>query len=145
VISDLLVREGQEVGAGDHAGSVADEQAGYELVSLLPGSYAPLIHRGMPLTLRLAGYPDVREQLTVDSVASEVIGPREAASLLGNGDGTLPPGGVHVNSTLHDSKFAVGRRRFTYRDGMTGQVELVVRSEPMLVSLVPALKPLLTR
>src|SRR5207248_453288 len=75
MVSDVRVRYGQQVSAGDELVSIIDDRSGNETIALLPGSYAPQIHQGMLMTLKLQGYPDSRELVPIDSVGREVIGP----------------------------------------------------------------------
>ena len=145
IVSDIRVRPGQQINAGEQVASIVDEGAGYELIALLPGSYAPQIQPGMPFVVKLAGYPDSRQSIGIDWVGAEVVGPREGARAAGWESGDAPAVGgpvIVIRSQLFSTKFRSGKREYTYHDGMTGDAELTVRSEPMLVSLVPGLKEL---
>jgi membrane fusion protein (multidrug efflux system) len=146
MISDIRVRAGQEVAAGDQVANIVDEDAGYELIALLPGSFAPQLRSGMSVTLKLQGYPDSRETIPVDRVGGEIVGPREAARYLGKESAeSLPVSGsiVIVRSTLRHAEFVAGGRALPYHDGMTGEAAVTLRSEPMIVSLIPGLRALL--
>ena len=148
VISDLRVRKGQQVTAGDQLASIIDEGAGYEAIAMLPGSYAPLIQRNMSMTLKFAQYADSHETVPVERISEEIVGPREAARFIGpESADTLSLAGpvIVVRSSLGRSRFVSGGRSYAVRDGMTGQAEIRVRSEPMLLSLLPGLKELFRR
>ena len=54
------------------------------MVAFLPGEDRPLLKRGMPLRLEVQGYRYAYQQLTVDSVGDEVVGPAEARRYLGD-------------------------------------------------------------
>jgi membrane fusion protein (multidrug efflux system) len=143
-IQDIRVRPGQQVTQGDQVASIVDEQAGYELIALLPGSYAPQIQPGMLCVVKLTGYPDSRQSVDIDWVGSEILSARDAAryaGLEGAASGGANPV-VIVRSTPLPVRFRSGGRAYPFRDGMVGEAEVTVRSEPMLVNLIPGLKDL---
>ncbi len=125
---------------------VADQDSAYELIALLPGSYAPQLRRGMPLRLKIDGYPDSNETVAIDRLGSEIVGPREAARAAGRelGDGiTLAGPIIVVHAVLPSSGFHANRHDFPYKDGLAGRAEVSVGSERIIVSLVPGLKGLI--
>ncbi len=146
IISDVWVRPGQHVSANDQAASIIDESAGYEVIALLPGSYAPQLRPGIPLRLKVDGYSDSAETVEVDRVGAEVVGPREAARYAGrdSGDGLVIAGPiVIVHASLKSLTFQANHGHYSYKDGMGGRAEASVRSERIIVTLVPGLKGLL--
>jgi hypothetical protein len=146
LISDIRLRPGQQVSAGEQMVSIIHEDSGYELIALLPGSYAPQIRPGMELIIRLDGYPESHEVVTVEHVGSEIIGSHEAARYAGReSTDALNVAGpvIIVRSFLKPRRFEAGGRFLDYHDGMVGKAEVQLRSEPMLVSLIPGLKELL--
>ncbi len=148
LVSDVRVRAGQQVSAGDQVASIVDESAGYELISLLPGSYAPQVHPGMPMVLKLDGFPESHEIIPLDRVASEVVGPHEAARYAGReSTDALTVSGpvVIVRAALSSPTFGADGRNYTYQDGMTGQGEVSVRSDLIIINLLPGLKGALQR
>jgi membrane fusion protein (multidrug efflux system) len=148
VVSDVRVRAGQQVSPGDQLASVIDESAGYELIALLPGSYAPQIRPGMPMVLKLDGYTGSHETVAVSRVGTEIVGPKEAARYAGREttDAIALTGPVVVvRSTLQPPRFTADGHPYNYRDGMTGQGEISVHADPIIVSLVPGLKDLYRR
>jgi multidrug resistance efflux pump len=146
VIGDILVRPGQNVGMGDDLFTVVDEHAGLELIALLPGSYAPQIHKGASIVFKLQGYNETRETVNIDDVSQEIVGPQEATRFLGQQSaGSLNVSGpvLIAKSMLLPESFQADGRRFSYRDGMTGEGEVSVHSEPLIIKLVPGLHELL--
>lgn len=124
VISDIRVREGQQVNPGDQVASIINEASGYELIALLPGSYAPQIRPGMSIVLKLQGYPESREVVPIETLGAEIIGPHEAARYLGReSTDALTVSGpvVIVRSQLLRSAFRAGERSYRYQDGMAGK------------------------
>jgi GAF domain-containing protein len=146
IVGELNVREGQEVASGDTVGTIVDETAGNEVIALLPGSYAPQIQQGMPLIFRIEGYPDSHEKVTVDNIDKEIIGPQEASRYVGaesSGSFSVSGSVIIVRAFLRGPSFASEGLMYNYHDGMTGQAEVAVRSEPMIESLIPGLKELI--
>jgi membrane fusion protein (multidrug efflux system) len=102
----------------------------------------------MPIVLKLQGYPDSHEMIPIGRVGTEIVGPHEAARYAGKeSTDALTVAGpvVIVRSELQPSRFTAGGHTYNYQDGMTGVAEVSVRSEPMIVSLVPGLKNILKR
>jgi membrane fusion protein (multidrug efflux system) len=145
VISDLRVRPGQHVEPGDITASIVDGKGGLEMIALLPGEDRPQLATGMPLRLELSGYRYVYQSLVIESVSSDVIAPSEAKRVLGaEVADSLQLGGpvVVVRGKLAGSEFEVDGRRFYYHDGMLGMAEVPVRSERIVVALIPGLRRL---
>jgi membrane fusion protein (multidrug efflux system) len=145
VVSDLRVRPGQHVEPGDIAASIVDGKGGLEMIALLPGEDRPQLAAGMPLRLELLGYRYVYQSLAIESVSSDVIAPSEAKRVLGAevADSLQLAGPVVVvRGKLAGSEFEVDGRKFYYHDGMLGTAEVPVRSERILVALIPGLRRL---
>jgi biotin carboxyl carrier protein len=147
VVGDLRVRPGQRVAPGMLLTSLEPERPEYRVLALLPGASRPYLRPGMPLRLRLTGYERIYRDLTIESVGAEVIGPAEVRRFLGPeiADAVVISGPVVVVAAhLPSGTFAEGGDALAYHDGMPGMVEVRVRSEPFLVALLPALRPLFT-
>jgi hypothetical protein len=146
LVSDVRVRPGQQISPGEQVASIIDETVGYELNARLLGSYAPQIRPGMSIVFKLDGYPDSHEIGTIDGVRTDNVVPLEAARHSsrenGNALGVAGPALV-VHSTL-PQRFAVGDRSYPYEDGMTGNGEVRLLSEPLIIEIVPGLKNLLS-
>jgi len=149
VVSDIRVHAGQAISAGDQIASVVDDASGYELISFFPGYYAPQLHPGMKVVLKVNGYPESHEILAMNHVGAEVIGPREAQQYAGreSSDAALQVTGpvVSVRAALTARSFEAGEDSYRYYDGMTGEAEVVVHSEPLLVHLIPGLKGIFSK
>jgi multidrug efflux pump subunit AcrA (membrane-fusion protein) len=143
VVSDIRVRVGQHISPGQSLLSIGRGQERPMVVAFLPGEDLPLLKRGMPLRLEVQGYRYAYQQLTVDSVEGQVVGPAEARRYLGDeiADAVQFTGPVvkveaHLNSPTFEAEGKVRR----YHDGMLAQAEVRTRSERVLVTLIPALK-----
>ncbi len=140
------IRTGQMVSAGDRVLSLRGEASRNEVVALLPGSYAPQIHAGMPLILKVDGYPQSREELTIENVATDVIGPENADLYVGKEiSQTLSLKGpiLIVRCALPEVTFDTFEslnEKFRYHDGMVARAEVSVRKESLIIALVPGIK-----
>ncbi|MBV9762787.1 MAG: hypothetical protein JO340_19670 [Acidobacteriaceae bacterium] len=97
-------------------------KAGFEAVAALPASYAPRISRGMHVRLKWSGFGDSHEVAIIDRIDRE------------------PGGPVMVHAVLPHANFEAARRFYLYKDGLLGEAQLTVGSQPMIVGLLPGLK-----
>ncbi len=151
-VSGLRIRPGQRLNPGQVLATLAEPTAGGggaaggRIVALLPGRYRPLLRAGLPVRLELEGYPYHYERLRVAAAGEEVIGPAEARLALGEtiADSVEFAGPVVlVEAELPAGTFAAGGREVRFHDGMRGRAEVRVRSESVLLTLVPGLRALL--
>jgi hypothetical protein len=145
VVSDIRVRPGQHIAPGQSLLSLVRGQEHPEVIVLIPGEYRPLLKPGMPLRLELTGYRYAYQELVVETVGDEVVGPGEARRFLGDeiADAVQLTGPVvRVSARLTGDTFEADGRVRRFHDGMWGRAEVRVRSERVLVALVPALKAL---
>ncbi len=146
LLSDVRVRPGQPVSPGDAVVSIEQDAARTVVVGLFPGHYRPLLSAAdTRLYLELEGFPSGRHEVTVRSVADEVVGPAEAMRYLGRDrQGALELTGpvVVVETLLPSDTFVADDTEYRVYDGMQGILEAKVRSETVLETLVPALKHL---
>lgn len=145
VASDIRIRAGQALSPGDTILSLIGEQTRFTLVAMLPGRYRPMLRPGMPLRLELAGFKYEYQNLAIDSVGNEVVGPAEVKRFLGQE--LADTVAVHepvilVQARLPQSSFTADGKTFSYYDGMQGTADARVRAESVLVTLVPGLKAL---
>jgi membrane fusion protein (multidrug efflux system) len=145
VVSDIRVRPGQHINPGQVLLSLNGDRGRPEVLALLPGQYRPLLKRGMELRLELQGYRYAYQHLTVATVEDEVVGPTEARRYLGDeiADAATVNGPVVVvTARLPASTFEAEGRTWRYHDGMWGTAEVRIRSERILLALIPSLKAL---
>jgi GAF domain/HlyD family secretion protein len=143
VASDVRVRPGQYLNAGELVLSIVRDQDRPTVVVLLPGEFRPQVRRGMPIRFEIAGYRYAYQKLTVESVGEEVVGPSEAKRYLGAeiGDTVQLTGPVVIlKAALPRSTFTAEGHTYRFHNGMHGNAEVEVRSEKILVTLVPGLK-----
>ena len=147
VVSDVRIRRGQLLQAGDLIVSLIGSATRFHLVAFVPGQFRPLLHPGMPLRLRLSGFTRADVMTTIDSVGDEVVGPAEARRYLGPDVAdvvTINGPVVLVKAELPGTAFTSDGKRFNFYDGMTGNAEARVRSQRVLTVLVPGLRWVLT-
>jgi membrane fusion protein (multidrug efflux system) len=145
VVSDVRIRPGQHLGVGELILTLVGADARMSMVALLPGRYRPMLRPGLPIRFELSGYRYEYRQLTIDSVGDEIIGPAEAKRYLGPGvaDGVAVDGPVVlVRASMPSTGFVSEGQAYRYFDGLPARAEARVRSEPIVVTLMPALKVL---
>jgi membrane fusion protein (multidrug efflux system) len=143
IVTDVRVRAGQQALPGDVLASLVGPDARFTVVALLPGQYRPLLRRGGPMRLELTGFRYTYRAVTIDIIGDQVIGPAEVARVLGKEIAdAVPTAGpaVAVTARLPSGSFAFDGRDVRYYDGMVGTCEARVRSETVLVTLVPGLR-----
>lgn len=147
IVSDVRVRTGQHLVAGDTILSLVPEASSYRVIAMLPGYYRPQLSKGMPLRVELEGYRYQYQQLTIEGVGEEVVGPNEVKRYLGPDIAdAVPVTGpvVLVSAQLPSSTFLIDGRRFRFHDGMPARVDARVRSERLFIALVPGLRAMVT-
>jgi multidrug efflux pump subunit AcrA (membrane-fusion protein) len=145
IVSDLRVREGSRLEAGDYIMTVVSADAMPTLIALLPGHDRPRLRPGMTVQFKIPGYEKTNEKAIIDEVGSEVIGPQEASRYVGNkiADAlTIKGPVVIVRARLRSRTFESRDKVYTFADGMTAQAEASVRKRRVLVALIPALEKL---
>jgi multidrug efflux pump subunit AcrA (membrane-fusion protein) len=145
VVGDVRVRPGQHVNPGDVVLSLVRDDATFSLVAMLPGSYRPLLRRGMPLRFEIAGFQYAYQDLEIDALGDEIVGPAEVKRFLSqeNADALSVTGPVVlVSARLPARTFTSSGDRFNYYDGMQGRAEARVRADSLIVSFIPALRSL---
>ena len=143
VVGDVRIRAGQALQPGDVAVSLIGGSARYSLVAILPGHYRPMLRPGMDLRLELSGYRYAYMTVKVETIGDEVVGPTEVKRFLGQQlADTVQLGGpaILVEATLPASTFDSDGQTYNFFDGLHGTAEARVRSERIILTLVPALK-----
>lgn len=143
VVTDVRIRPRQHLDAGDPVLALVGASPTVSIVALLPAHERPLVRPGMPLRLELAGFPYAYQDLTIEGVGDEVVGPEEVRRYFGPDlADTVPPHGpvVLLRAKLLSGSFVANDRVLDYYDGMQGQVEVRVRAERVLVALLPGLR-----
>jgi membrane fusion protein (multidrug efflux system) len=113
------------------------------LIALLPGGYRPTLHPGTPLRVELDGFQHEYHTFTIEAVGDQIVGPGEVRRFLGpeSADALQLNGPmVLVRARLPSSTFTSQGRTFNYFDGMLARADARVRTERILVALVPGLK-----
>ncbi|MFH0899955.1 MAG: HlyD family efflux transporter periplasmic adaptor subunit [Pseudomonadota bacterium] len=145
LISDVRVRAGQYIQPGDIMLTIVPIAASFSVVAVIPGHFRPQIQLGAPLRLELAGYRYAFQHASVEAASDEVIGPTEVRRYLGPEIAdTIPAVGpaILVRADLPANTFLADGKEYRYYDGMLGTVEIRVRSENVIVGLLPWLRHL---
>lgn len=144
-VSDVRIRSGQALSPGDVLLALIDDERDLDVIVLLPGGDRPMIAPGMPMRLEITGYQYAYQDLVVESVADQVIGPAEASRFLGPviGDSIVLSGPVVlIRARLPSLTFQVDDREYRYHDGMQGIAEVRVRARTIIETLFPELRRL---
>lgn len=142
-INDVRIRAGQVVAPGELLLSLGGNEEKLSVVALLPGHSRPLLRQGAPLRLEMNGFRYAYQHLTIDSIAEDVIGPNEARRYLGReiSDALVLEGPMVIVKAHPGSRsFTSGDGQYAFHDGMQGTAEVRVRSERLILSLLPSLK-----
>lgn len=145
IVSDVRITAGRHLQTGEAVLSIVRDDARFFVEAMLPGHARPLIRPGSRLRLELTGYRCQYSDLVVTSVGDEVVGPTEVRRALTSqlGDAVQLSGPiVLVEAKLPAPTFVVDGNQVRFFEGMQGTADVVVRSESLLVTLVPALKVL---
>ncbi len=147
-VGDVRVRGGQFVEAGMSLVELVDQASAARVTALLPGRYRPHLGAGKQLRFELDGFTRRAQELEIEHVGEQIVGPAEAARYLGRDVAdalSLEGPVVLVEASLPRTSFEADGQKFAYAHGMLGKAESAVRSEPIAFVFVPALKLWLER
>lgn len=145
VVSDVRARQGQHLSVGELVLSIVGDDAPVSLIAVLPGQYRPQLRVGMPLRFEVDGYRYQYQELTVESISDDVVGPAEVRRYLGPDlADVVPLNGplVLVRARLPGRTFVADDQRYTFFDGLPGHADVRLRSVPIIMALIPALRGL---
>ncbi|MEZ5064401.1 MAG: HlyD family efflux transporter periplasmic adaptor subunit [bacterium] len=146
-VSDVRIQPGQLLAAGDPVVSIVAEADPLELVAFLPGRYRPLLEPGMALRIEVEGYAHAYEDLAIAQVGEEVIGPDAARRSLGADvrDAVLMTGPVVLVRARLPETFRADGEEHSFFPGMTVRADARIRTQSILVTLVPGLEAALEK
>ncbi len=146
IATDISVRAGQAVNVGDALITLATSSSKGKVVAMVPAYFRPMIARGLPLRLELSGFRFAYQTLRVESVGDEAVGPAEVKRFLGpESADTVGVDGpvVLVLAELQGGAFESAGQTYRYYDGMVGVADVKVRTQSLLMTMIPGLKDLL--
>jgi len=144
-VSDLRIRVGQHLSPGEVIMSIISNETELSVIAFMPGRDRPQLHPGQTMRIALDGYRDAYQDLTIDSVQNDVIGPAEARRYLPvKLADTVPIMGpvVLVRSQLPTTDFTSDGTTFQYHDGMSASAEVRMRTRRIIEVIIPGLKDL---
>jgi multidrug efflux pump subunit AcrA (membrane-fusion protein) len=145
-VGDVRIRPGQLLAAGDIAASLTGAASRLSILVMLPAQYLPQLHPGMELRFEVTGYRYAYQEMVIESVGTQVIGPAEVRRYLGQeiADTVKLDGPVVLcEARPANSSFEVDGRSFELHHGMSGVGEVRVRTEALLVAIVPGVRALI--
>ena len=143
MVRGMRVRPGQHLDPGDGIATVVENETELSLVAMIPGDAGPMLRPGQNLRLELTTHGRAFQDLTVESIDDEIIGPTEARRFLGPElADAIPLGGpvVLVRTKLPSSEFELDGTVYHYREGMSGTARIRLRDEPIIFAILPALR-----
>lgn len=148
LIGDIRIRAGQLIGPGDIVVTLLDEDRRCSVMAVLPAQYRPQLRPGMSMRFEVTGYRYAYQEMVIRTVGTQIIGPNEVKRYLGQeiGDTVTVSGPVViVEATPASSTFTVDGDAFDFYHGMSGVAEVRVRTESILVALIPGLRAVIGR
>jgi membrane fusion protein (multidrug efflux system) len=148
VIGDVLIRSGELIEAGHIVLTLLGEDHRCSVMVMLPAQYRPQLRPGITMRFEVTGYRYAYQEMAIRSVGAQIIGPNEVKRYLGQeiGDTVTVTGPVVlVEATPATPTFTVDGHAFDFYHGMSGIAEVRVRTESILISLIPSLRVVLGR
>jgi membrane fusion protein, multidrug efflux system len=145
IVSDIRIRPGQHLTPGDPVLSLLGDDTRWVVIAMLPGHARPLLRPGTQMRLELTGYRYAYRDVAIQSVGDEIVGPAEVRQYLGQEIADAVPvtgPAVLVKAQLGSNTFQADGRSLSYYEGMLGTVDAHLRRQPILLSIIPALKSL---
>jgi multidrug efflux pump subunit AcrA (membrane-fusion protein) len=145
VVSDVRIRRGQHLTEGEVVVSLVQEDSPLKIIAMLPGGYRPLLAKGGKMRLELNGFPYQYQELVIDEVGDELVGPGEVRRYLGPELAeslTVSGAVVLVRAHAPSRFFEADGKQLAYFDGMLGTAQARVKSERIVTTIVPGLKAL---
>lgn len=142
-IGDVRIHPGQRLSPGDIVVTLSGTSRSCSIMAMLPAHYRPQLEPGMKMSFEVTGYRFAYQELTITSVGAEIIGPSEVKRHVGQeiGDTFVVTGPVVlVEAVPSAASFAVGGQSLPYFHGMNGIAEARVRTERIVVTLIPGLR-----
>lgn len=147
-IGDVRIHPGQRLSPGDIVVTLSGTNRSCTIMAMLPAHYRPQLEPGMKMSFEVTGYRFAYQEMTITSVSAEIIGPTEVKRHVGPeiGDTFVVTGPVVLVEAVPSSPtFEVGGQAFPYFHGMNGIAEARVRTERIVVTLIPGLRYLLEK
>jgi multidrug efflux pump subunit AcrA (membrane-fusion protein) len=143
VVGDVRIRAGQRISAGEVLVTLVSSETRLSILAMLPAHYRPQLRTGMSLRFEVGGYRYAYQEMVVESVSAQIIGPGEVKRYLGQeiADTVHVEGPVVlVEARPASPRFEVDQQTLDFYHGMNGTAEARVRSESLFVALVPSLR-----
>jgi membrane fusion protein (multidrug efflux system) len=145
VVRDVRIRRGQHLTEGEVVVSLVQEDSPLEIIAMLPGGSRPLLAKGGTMRLELQGFSHQYQELVIDEVGDELVGPGEVRRYLGPELAeslTVNGAVVLVRAHAPSRYFEADGKQLAYADGMLGTAHARVKSERIVTTIVPGLKAL---
>lgn len=144
-VLEVPVAPGQKLMPGTVALVMSDSTTGFRVTGLLPGPFLPRVSLLQTARFRMFGQDLHWHDVKLQTIDERLMSPAEAAAAARlTGTELIGDQGLRflVAGDLAAQSFLKAGQEVSLRDGLTGTIEVKVDSEPLIDSLLPALRML---
>jgi len=142
-IREVRIRVGQSIAPGEIVLTLVEDDTRPTLVALLPAYAHPQLRPGMGLRFSPARFDFVHQDLVIQSVGDEVLGPSEIRRYLGPelADAVrVEEPSVIVTALLPTEGFWCSGKAYRFTQGLPGEARARLRTRSLLMTLLPELR-----
>jgi membrane fusion protein (multidrug efflux system) len=145
-VTDIRIRPNQLLSPGEIILTLADDQRRPQVVALLPGYARPQLRPGMTMRFEPTSFEFAYQDVVIDSVGDEVLGPSEIRRYLGPelADALLVAGpSIIVTAMLPTNHFTSDGKTYSFSHGLPGQAQARLRTRTVLMEIISMLRGML--
>lgn len=142
-VVDISLATGRRIEAGEHALSIVPDQRRMQVIGVFAGRDLPALQSGQAGFVEFDGFRGVNENIAIETVSPEIMGPTGVERLLGERlAGVLDVDGsvAIVTASLPHSAFEVGDARYELHDGLAGTISIATERERLMFAVFPGLR-----
>ena len=142
-IHEVRIREAQSIAPGEIVLTLVADDTRPTVVAFLPAYAHPQVKPGMVMRFSPSRFDFVHEDLVIESVGDEVLGPSEIRRYLGPelADAVrLEEPAVIVTALLPADTFRCNGRPYRFTQGLPGEARAQLRTHSLLMTLLPEIR-----
>jgi membrane fusion protein (multidrug efflux system) len=142
-IREVRIRVGQSIAPGEIVLTLVEDDTRPTVVALLPAYAHPQLKPGMTLRFSPSRFDFVHQDLVIQSVSDEVLGPSEIRRYLGPelADAVrLEEPSVIVTALVPADGFRCNGRLYRFTQGLPGEARAQLRTHSLLMMLLPEIR-----
>ncbi len=142
-IHEVRIHEAQSISPGEIVLTLVADDTRPTVVSLLPAYAHPQLKPGMVMRFSPSRFDFVHEDLVIESVGDEVLGPSEIRRYLGPelADAVrIEEPAVIVTALLPADSFRCNGKPYRFTQGLPGEARAQLRTHSLLMTLLPELR-----